>query len=76
MRRVASHAREIARVLVRERDSCVAKVNGEARGEDESPCKHRSARPLLEALYAHVIDFRYRHGLRVHECLLGVQRRH
>jgi hypothetical protein len=76
VRRLASDAREITALAVLDRDNCVAKINAESGYDPQFTQQTRAVRALLKAQYAHDIQFCYRLGLRVHECFLGVQRRH
>src|SRR5436190_555873 len=73
---VADDAREITALSVLDRDNCVTKINAESECGPRFTPQTRPARALLTAQYAHDIQFCYRLGLRVHECFLGVQRRH
>ena len=76
VRRVAGDAREITALSVLDRDNCVAKINAKSESYPQFTVQRAAARTLLKAQYAHDIQFCYRLGLRVHECFLGVQRRH
>src|SRR5438045_3256980 len=72
----AKNATPETALSVLDRDNCVTKINAESECGPRFTPQTRAARALLTAQYAHDIQFCYCLGLRVHECFLGVQRRH